>query len=56
LYWYAKMDGVKGHDVRGVVLSSQGTVSDIEGGRISHYLGVSPPRASSWIEWLEWRL
>jgi hypothetical protein len=52
-YWYSKMDGVKGHFVRNIVISTQGFVCDINAGCIGYYTGAEDERNLSWIEWLE---
>jgi hypothetical protein len=56
LYWYSKIDGVKGHYVRYVDISSLGTVSEITAGRVGYYPGAEGERPSNWLEWLEWHL
>ena len=56
VYWYTRMDGVKGHFVRFIDISTKGIVSEISGGRIGYYAGLDGERALSWLEWLEIRL
>lgn len=53
LYWYSKMDGVKGHFVRYIDISKEGTVTDVHDGRIGYYVGSEDRQNLSWIEWLE---
>jgi hypothetical protein len=56
VYWYSKMDGVKGHFVRMIEISTKGSVSDDTEGCIGYYTGPDDKRNLSWIEWLEIRL
>jgi hypothetical protein len=56
LYWYSKMDGVKGHFVRIIHISTKGTVCDISAGCIGYYVGAEDEQYLSWIEWLELHL
>jgi hypothetical protein len=56
VYWYTKMDGVKGHFVRFIDISTKGTVSEVSGGRIGYYTGLDGERTLSWLEWLDTRL
>jgi outer membrane protein assembly factor BamE (lipoprotein component of BamABCDE complex) len=56
LYWYSKMDGVKGHFVRFIEISRQGTVSDISAGCIGYYVGPEDARNLNWLEWLDERV
>jgi hypothetical protein len=56
LYWYSRMDGVKGHFVRNIELSTKGGVINITQGCIGYYVGRDDERNLSWIEWLEIRL
>jgi outer membrane protein assembly factor BamE (lipoprotein component of BamABCDE complex) len=55
VYWYSKMDGVKGHFVRIVEISTKGFVSDVTEGCIGYYVGLDDERNLSWIERLEIR-
>jgi hypothetical protein len=53
LYWYSRMDGVNGHFVRNIELSTKGGVINITQGCIGYYVGRDDERNLSWIEWLE---
>jgi outer membrane protein assembly factor BamE (lipoprotein component of BamABCDE complex) len=56
LYWYSRMDGVKGHFVKFIDISRQGSVSDITAGRIGYYAGPEDERNLTRLEWLDERL
>jgi outer membrane protein assembly factor BamE (lipoprotein component of BamABCDE complex) len=56
VYWYSKMDGVKGHFVRTIEISTKGSVCEVSDGCIGYYVGREDERNLSWIEWLEIRL
>jgi hypothetical protein len=56
VYWYSKMDGVKGHFVRIIEISTKGSVSVVTDGCIGYYIGLDDERNLNWIEWLEIRL
>jgi hypothetical protein len=56
VYWYSKMDGVKGHFIRIIEISTKGSVSVVTDGCIGYYIGLDDKRNLNWIEWLEIRL
>jgi SmpA / OmlA family len=56
VYWYSKLDGVKGHFVRGIQISTKGSVCEVSDGCIGYYVGRDDEQNLSWIEWLEIRL
>jgi hypothetical protein len=56
VHWYSKMDGVKGHFVRAIQISTKGSICEVSEGCVGYYVGRNDERNLSWIEWLEIRL
>ena len=47
---------IKGHSIRIVHMSRDGTMCDINAGSIGYYMGPEDEQNLSWIEWLDLNL